>query len=90
MLRNIVRISFFILFFIPSYAGLYFDFANQNIFKFFQKLKENFNFKLKAILSGLFNSNHSQYLKDAVYQRYLEMKESKNCVFFFGQLLINH
>jgi hypothetical protein len=90
MQRNIIRISFFILFFIPSYAGLYFHFANQNVFKLFQKLKENFNFKITAILSGLSNSNHSQYLKDAVYKNYLERIAPNTVAFYFGQLLINH
>jgi len=90
MQRNIIRISFFILFFIPLYAGLYFDFANQNVFKLFQKLKENFNFKVTAFLSGLFNSNHPQYLKNAVNKNYLERIAPTTVALYFGQLLINH
>jgi hypothetical protein len=88
-MQRSISISLFILLFIPSFAGIN-EGITQKIFKLFSNVKNKIILGSSEISSGLFNSNHSQYLKDAVYQRYLEMKESKNCVFFFGQLLINH
>jgi len=90
MQRNIIRISFFILFFIPFYSGLYLDFAYQRVFKLFQKLKKNFNLKLTEISSDLFNSNHSQYLKNAAFQYYPGRIDSQAVCLYYGQLLINH
>lgn len=88
-MQRSISISLFVLLFIPSFAGINKG-ITQKILKLLSKVKANIHFGFSKISSGLFNSNHSQYLKDAVYQRYLEMKESQNCVFFFGQLLINH
>jgi hypothetical protein len=84
MQRNI-RISFFVLFFIPSFTGLSIITNNiQKAFKHFCMLKAYLNSVFSRISSGLFNFNHSQYLKDTVYQNYHEMNGiSQSCVFLF-------
>jgi hypothetical protein len=89
MQRNI-RISFLVLFFIPSYAGLNINGITLKVFRLLNKFKVSLNSELSRISSGLFNSNHSQYIKDTAYQNYRKVIDPKAVLLYFGQLLINH
>jgi len=91
MQRNIY-ISSFVLFFVQSFTvlNILIFFAREAFERNFFMLKTMAVHGLSGISSGLFNSNHSQYLKKTVYQYYHKEIDSKAVSLYFGQLLNNH
>ena len=74
----------------PFFTGL--DIINTTLkaFNLLCKFKAYINSWLSGISSGLFNSNHSQYLKLAAFQNYSEKIGSEAAPLYLGQLLNNH
>jgi hypothetical protein len=71
---------------ISSFAGLNI-FNAQKTFRHFYMLKVNPNFGFSRISSALFNSNHSHYQSDTVYQNYYEKVDSNAVSLYFGSTI---